>query len=158
MPHDTTIDRECSKCGIVKPLTDYYASRPGRIRRECKPCHLAYRAAWRAANRTKVRLLYYGITDEHYAELLAAQGGVCAICKEPEIAKSRHTGEIAALQIDHDHGCCGARQRCGKCVRGLLCGRCNRALGLLRDDPSLIAAAGDYLAAGGHPAAPNVAE
>ena len=73
------------------------------------------------------------VTDDEYAELLERQGGVCAICRQPESVPGR------SLAVDHDHAT-GA-------VRGLLCGRCNRALGYFRDDPALLAAAITYLAA-----------
>jgi Recombination endonuclease VII len=53
-----------------------------------------------------------GISDEGYARLLQAQGGVCAICGAPP--KTRR------LSVDHNH-------RTGR-VRGLLCFRCNRNL------------------------------
>jgi len=60
----------------------------------------------------------FGITPEEYDALLEAQAGVCAICGEPPGQK--------ALAVDHDHDT-GS-------IRGLLCGNCNTALGLLSDD------------------------
>jgi hypothetical protein len=62
----------------------------------------------------------YGITVEKYDELLIKQNSVCAICGNPETAKSR-TGNIRLLSVDHDHTT-GA-------VRGLLCVSCNTAVG-----------------------------
>jgi len=47
-----------------------------------------------------------------YEELLASQGGVCAICGSSPKTKR--------LNIDHDHKTME--------VRGLLCHKCNRAL------------------------------
>ena len=41
------------------------------------------------------------------------------------------------LVIDHDH----ETDR----VRGMLCRRCNAALGMLRDDPAIMDAAADYV-------------
>ncbi len=70
----------------------------------------------------------YGLRPEDYRELLARQGGVCAICK-----KQRPLG------IDHCHS---TRQ-----VRGLLCSKCNVGLGHYDDDPSLLLAAAAYLEA-----------
>ena len=55
----------------------------------------------------------YNITEAEYDALLAAQGGVCAIC-------GKRPGRVR-LGVDHDHAT-------GK-VRGLLCVRCNKALG-----------------------------
>jgi len=62
----------------------------------------------------------YKISPEQYDAILAAQGGVCAICKRPPGARR--------LGIDHDHNCCPGKYSCGKCIRGLLCGFCNTRL------------------------------
>ena len=79
---------------------------------------------------------YYGITGEQYGAMLAAQGGVCAICANPEVRLDRH-GMPVALHVDHDHKT-GA-------VRALLCYKCNSALGSMNDDPALFRKAADYL-------------
>lgn len=69
---------------------------------------------------------HYGLTREKYDELFQLQGGACAICKlETE------------LNVDHDH-------TTGD-VRGLLCQKCNHAIGLLRESPKIILNAYDYL-------------
>lgn len=98
----------------------------------------AYHKEWRkshpkqlTANSYKAKLLYrFGITPEQYANLLHEQGGVCAICGEAELDGKK-------LAIDHDH-------RTGE-IRGLLCSRCNTALGGFRDNPSYLSNAILYL-------------
>ena len=55
--------------------------------------------------------------------MVLVQRGLCAICGRP--------GQ--RLQVDHDHRHCPGRMGCRRCVRGLLCGRCNTALGQLGD-------------------------
>lgn len=50
----------------------------------------------------------------------------------------------ANLTIDHDHNCCSTEKTCGKCVRGVICTRCNLLVGkyenqLMRDDNPLLA-------------------
>ena len=72
----------------------------------------------------------YGITIADYNAILERQGGVCAICK-------KHPGET--LCVDHCHAT-------GK-VRGLLCRKCNAAIGFLEDDPRNARAAAAYLEA-----------
>ena len=65
-------------------------------------------------------------TPEWYEQTLIVQGGHCALCTS--------VPEGRRLQVDHDHECCpceGTRNTCGKCVRGLLCEKCNGALGYL---------------------------
>ena len=62
--------------------------------------------------------------------MLAEQEGGCAICGEPP--------KTSALHVDHCHDT-------GR-VRGLLCFRCNSALGNFREDPAILTAALDYLA------------
>lgn len=67
---------------------------------------------------------------EQFERLLIAQEGVCAICLKPCI-----TGEM--LSVDHCH-------LTGK-VRGLLCRKCNSAIGLLSDSPEMLRKALLYL-------------
>ena len=61
--------------------------------------------------------------------MLAEQDGGCGICGDPP-------GKTA-LHVDHDHET--------GVVRGLLCFRCNSALGNLRDDPDIITLALVYV-------------
>src|SRR5450759_1531991 len=65
-------------------------------------------------NRNNRRILTYGLAPEEFQEMLAIQGGLCAICHDPMVRANEP-------QIDHDH-------ETGR-VRGLLCARCNLALG-----------------------------
>jgi Recombination endonuclease VII len=82
----------------------------------------------------------HGLTVERYEKMLADQNGLCAICKRPPtVFGVRH------LDIDHDHRCCPGVYSCGKCVRGLICIACNRALGLFQDNPEILRIALAYL-------------
>lgn len=82
------------------------------------------------------RFRRYGITREQY-EAANAEG--CRICWRKD----------RKLHVDHDHSCCstrgGSAATCGRCVRGLICGPCNRALGLFADDPGALLRAAEYL-------------
>jgi len=86
----------------------------------------------------------YGMTAEFYRELLASQGGRCAICQ-------RATGAARRLAVDHDHKQAvldghAEDHGCPSCWRGLLCRQCNRnVLGHLRDDPAAFQRGIDYL-------------
>jgi hypothetical protein len=67
--------------------------------------------------------------------MLEEQDYACGICREP-------FGENAP-RIDHDHKHCpprpsGVSYSCGKCVRGLLCVRCNTWLGWLEKRGGLV--------------------
>lgn len=66
----------------------------------------------------------YEITAEEYWAIYAFQGGRCAIC-------AHATGKSKRLAVDHDHKMaleCGhdPNHGCRRCIRGLLCSRCNR--------------------------------
>jgi len=77
---------------------------------------------------------YYGEgADKHYAEQLAKQNGACAVCLAP-FGKER-------LHLDHNHG---TNQ-----FRGLLCGSCNRALGLCKENVDIIRKMAAYIEAWG---------
>lgn len=76
------------------------------------------------------RLKYeYGITLEDYEIMYEEQNGVCAICEGTDMNRM--------LSVDHCHDT-------GR-VRGLLCGTCNRALGLFKDSPELLKRAKEYV-------------
>ena len=85
----------------------------------------------------------HGLTATRYALMLAGQDGGCAICGVPEQVENGRSN----LVIDHDHRCCPGtgRKKCGRCVRGLLCNRCNSRLAALEDSVFLDAAS-RYLA------------
>lgn len=68
----------------------------------------------------------YGITNDQKDAMLAAQGGVCGSCGTNEPAGR-------GWVVDHDHACCAGVKSCGKCIRAILCTRCNVAVGMLRD-------------------------
>lgn len=89
-------------------------------------------------NRT---LSMHHISAEEYEALLVSQKGVCAICKRPP-----GTFGVRYLDIDHDHRCCAGTYSCGKCIRGLICIACNRALGLFQDRLDILRSAEIYLA------------
>lgn len=80
----------------------------------------------------KNRLRVYGITIKQYEEMLKRQGGCCAICGGINENGRR-------LAVDHDH-------ETGK-NRGLLCDKCNLAIGLFGDIARL-ASAIKYLSGG----------
>ncbi|WP_409071688.1 endonuclease VII domain-containing protein [Burkholderia pseudomallei] len=69
--------------------------------------------------------------------MIHEQGGVCAICKRAPSGR----GIAAVLHVDHDHTT--------GIVRGLLCTRCNRALGAFDDDPQRLIDAAAYLRGSG---------
>lgn len=81
--------------------------------------------------------LRYGLTPETYDAMLARQGGGCAIC-----GNAKGNG---CLCVDHDHRCCPGRKSCGKCLRGIICGRCNTLIGVIEKNHDLIPACEAYL-------------
>lgn len=79
----------------------------------------------------------YGITPAQEAEMFAAQSGVCAICACERTKTDSRSGKLMDFDVDHCH-------TTGK-VRGLLCSRCNRGIGLFQDDPAILRRAAAYL-------------
>lgn len=152
--------KKCFECGESKPLEEFNKRSvcSDGFNPRCKTCTTSRHREWCAANRDKVKIYNsqrtprspeyererwhtrrkfssHGLTQESYGVILDAQGGACAICRDP----------TRGMQIDHDHSCCDGPFSCGRCVRGLLCGGCNKALGGFNDDPALLRRAANYL-------------
>ncbi len=99
----------------------------------------AYQRAHRAANidhyRDKELRNRFGITRDEYNALLAEQGGVCAICDQPETAV--RMGHVLPLSVDHNHRT--------NAIRGLLCSACNIGIGSLAESKERLLKAIAYL-------------
>lgn len=94
-------------------------ARPNRTM--CQPCATKHQAVYRQ-HIWKSKGLVFANGD--YQQLLQQQGGGCAICGAYPKRVVKHSNEIR-LHVDHDHKTFR--------VRGLLCGRCNRGLGMFDD-------------------------
>jgi hypothetical protein len=133
--------KTCSRCRESKPLDDFHNQRASRSGKQsyCKACHQVVRLSEKPPSIRRRRRAFlksrFGISLEQYDTLLAAQGGTCAICRNPETVLDK--GVPRALSVDHDH-------ETGK-VRGLLCGGCNQGLGRFRDSPVVLKRAVVYL-------------
>lgn len=162
--------KPCRKCGISKSLSEFHKAsgmRDGH-RNECKDCWRriqqnayirnrekriqaaqewklrnpekyaeqkrryqldpVYRQRKRASDRAGYLRRKYGLSISDYEFLVASQGGLCAICGR---------ADPSGLHIDHAHD--------SKLIRGLLCGKCNKAIGLFDERPELFAEAARYL-------------
>jgi hypothetical protein len=94
----------------------------------------------RKATQKCVQLRYnYNITYQCYLNMLEAQNHKCALCGEEETGVHNRGSTTIPMQlcVDHCHDT-GA-------VRGLLCTKCNKALGLFKDNPELLEKAAKYI-------------
>lgn len=142
----------CNKCNKQQSLENFHKSRVSRGGKHhtCIRCHAKDNREWYLKNREAILQRQrekrhsvnpdikrdyrfrriYKITLQNYYDMEMSQNGCCAICEE---APARDL-----LCVDHDHDT-------GK-VRGLLCGRCNRVLGSMEDNPILLEKMIKYLA------------
>src|ERR1700676_1906664 len=125
----------CNKCNKTKELNEFYKSKEGQ-QRYCKSCINFYnsenakkpevrkrRKDYHVKQRLKVK---YNIDFITYNKMVAKQNNLCSICKKAE-------SEDKLLAVDHCH-------KTGK-IRELLCGKCNKGIGLFQDEPELLMAA-----------------
>jgi hypothetical protein len=111
----------CRSCRAIKPAQDFGIRRASGdgLNPTCKECR-------KTQGRRDHLKRSYDMTEEQVAAMLAAQGGLCAICRA-----------APAVHVDHDH-------TTGR-VRAMLCFSCNAALGHFRDDPLVLRRAARYL-------------
>lgn len=157
--------KTCSSCGIEKDIAEFplhwnNKRKKSYPRAKCHPCHRAYKRERyslkdgeqnRAAKarryatpegRRKVlsqqHKSRYGISLDERDAMLAAQGGVCAICGTAEPPGR-------GWCTDHDRSCCPGDKSCGECIRGILCCNCNCAIGQFFDDVGRMTSAINYI-------------
>ncbi len=89
---------------------------------------------WRQTHKKQIKIKFmlktYGISLTEYNEILKKQKRLCAICGK----KFKNSGDC---HIDHNH-------KTGK-VGGLLCGKCNRGIGMFEENISILENAIKYL-------------
>lgn len=114
----------CADCGVELNDSNAFRRVDGNrtYRSRCKNCYGAQR---RDADTER----------ERANRLFITRPEVCDICHQPETAT--RNGRVRMLNKDHDH-------RTGE-WRGLLCSRCNSAIGLFSDNVGLLKAAIAYL-------------
>jgi len=123
-------EKNCPTCGKVKRQFEFYLHKTNLdgLRGQCIDCEKEYRTT----NGKYIKLeTKFGLTKYQYQKILESQGGVCAMCG----CTSKEEGR--ALVVDHDH-------KTDK-IRGILCNKCNLAVGLLRDSSKLMRDGADYL-------------
>ena len=140
-------EKTCPSCDTKKPKRDFrfqHANSDG-LNKHCNHClseGKRYKKKRKKAsyeqNRKYNLKRSFGITPDDFNNMLEAQGGGCAICgdKNPDPAKKSHKHGFV---VDHCH-------KSGH-VRSVLCHKCNKAIGLMKDDPTIAQNASNYLSA-----------
>ena len=102
-----------------------------KIKLNSNPEYKARQKEYRAKT-DRIRL--YGITNKDYLDLFWKQNGKCKICENVETDK--YKGKLKPLAVDHCHKT--------KKVRGLLCSKCNLAIGMFKHNPDILRKAAIY--------------
>lgn len=125
----------CKQCNESKSLQEFYKHKQMKdgYLNKCREC---VKVSPKRRREQKLRQKY-GITIEMYNQMLTDQNGVCAICFKPEVWVHITSDKIQCLAVDHDH-------KTGK-IRGLLCKKCNLAIGNMEDDTTRLLSAVRYL-------------
>ena len=118
--------KKCNTCKQEKPKSNFAfeTKAPDGLHRQCRYC-----------KSVRDRQRSYGMDDKHYLFLLHSQKHCCAMCGiNPKESKEYHYKDLC---VDHDHST--------HKVRGLLCHNCNRGIGFLQHDITILENAIKYL-------------
>lgn len=136
----------CTVCKQNLPYEKYYNSKQTKDGKgyRCKDCEREvvkdykkrYHEKTKEWQRHRNRKSKYGLTEEQYNQLRIEQSDECKICKTVMDFSVKPDMKTRAV-VDHCHN--------SNKVRGLLCARCNQALGLMRDDPDILRNAIQYI-------------
>lgn len=139
----------CTSCNSEKELDNYQKDKhkPDGLYGTCRDCVSLKSRKYREDNKDNLKVRKkqsyiknadtwkenwlkrrYGISLNDFNELLKHQNDTCGICKKEEIGF--YGDKKKTLSVDHCH-------KTGK-IRGLLCGKCNTALGLVDENPETL--------------------
>lgn len=111
----------------------YRLRHPDRYKQIKLKSNEVQRKRWNNLTQSERRSLWlkrkYNLSYVEYEELYHLQNGKCKICSIEISIKAKDNGHETAC-VDHCHST--------NTIRGLLCNHCNRALGLLKENPSVI--------------------
>ena len=141
IPKDTSLTRDCKECKETLPMANFPYDHPnhdtgdlGHRRHICQKCITVSRPPPTPEQQLKRKEKWlkdaYNLSLKEYDDMLESQGGKCKTCKVDISGKSH-------AHVDHCH--------ITKKVRGLLCPNCNKALGLVGDNPAILQALSEYL-------------
>jgi uncharacterized protein YpuA (DUF1002 family) len=152
--------KTCTKCGVTKPLFEFYKTRPTQCKKCCKFQRIKnsaqkseydrkryaekadqikqYQKKYKAENpdrkkqtQNKTHLkMRYGLTPHDKQKMLDEQNNCCAICGVEFV-------DAKATHVDHNHDT--------NKVRGILCRSCNIGLGHFKDSTEFLLEAIEYL-------------
>lgn len=119
--------KRCNRCKEYKNFSDFFShpTTPSGCGAYCKPCDILKRKEH--SLKTK-----YGITLEQYHQKMSSQDNKCAICRCSLNSLGTHQ-----VNTDHNHNT--------NVFRGILCDGCNRAIGLIKDNPETAQRMAGYL-------------
>lgn len=151
--------KQCTRCKEVKSLDQFNKDKKTKsgFTYHCKSCVAYYcktrngkvdrnhintqNRLWKQANPDKVRAQQikqnFGLSYNEYIQKLENQKNSCAICKTPLIPFGSINDTDKISNVDHCHTT--------NKIRGLLCRKCNTALGLFSDNIDTIIQAANYL-------------
>lgn len=128
----------CTKCKLEKDVTAFgWNKQRNKPNYWCKSCRVTYNSENDKKHqerikktRVKVKLKYnYGLSLEEVQNQLKHQNNRCAICNKEITMETKH--------VDH----CHTTDK----IRGLLCSKCNKGLGLFYDNVESLKNAIKYL-------------
>lgn len=124
---------KCAICKEVKPLSAFYKNRCRKNGHDslCIPCKKVTRPKTGRRDNLKTR---YNITPEEWTEMFTKQNQRCAVCKTTESAYRNNKPRFC---VDHCHAT-------GK-IRGILCSKCNAAIGMIDENPEILKGIAEYL-------------
>jgi len=120
----------CNKCKVNLPDTSFskrkYSSGNIGLQNKCKECERKSRSQYYKPHESARRK--FKLTEEEYTTLINRSQGLCEVCNTP-------MGDKRC--IDHNHST-------GE-IRGVLCNKCNTALGLVGDNTTTLTKLIQYL-------------